>query len=127
MKTETKNAGDGPAERGVRPSAWEVWWGICEMRRNSVHFERETAANVAVTIKSHTEIRPLYDQAALDAAVSAERERCAEVLRKLLAQIEALDDNDPQPDLSCIDWMHAAIGKVVGPNTEAKGPRSGPA
>jgi len=40
--------------------AWVVYWGIGEMRKNSVHFERETAEKVAAQIKSNTEIRPLY-------------------------------------------------------------------
>jgi hypothetical protein len=41
-------------------AAWAVYWGIGEMRKNSVHFERETAEKVAAQIKSNTEIRPLY-------------------------------------------------------------------
>jgi hypothetical protein len=42
------------------PVAWAVYWGIGEMRPNSVHFEKQTATNVAAEIKSNTEIRPLY-------------------------------------------------------------------
>lgn len=58
-----------------KPTAWAVWWGIEHMRMNSVHIERATASDVASEIKSRTELRPLYDQAAIDAAVAAERER----------------------------------------------------
>lgn len=42
------------------PAAWAVYWGIGEMRPNSVHFEKQTATNVAAEIKSNTEIRTLY-------------------------------------------------------------------
>ncbi|WP_145927133.1 hypothetical protein [Jeongeupia sp. USM3] len=42
------------------PVAWVVYWGIGEMRKYSVHFEKATADEVASQIKSHTEVRPLY-------------------------------------------------------------------
>lgn len=42
------------------PAAWQVWWGLGYMRLNSVHIERKTAEEAAATIKSYTEIRPLY-------------------------------------------------------------------
>lgn len=51
---------------------------------------------------------PLYDQAALDAAVAAERERCAAAVRLIRDQVAALDPVAPDPDRSCIDWLCAA-------------------
>ena len=49
-------------------------------------------------------------------AEAAERERCFQLLRAILAQVEDLDDIDPQPDMSCIDWLRTALAKIVGPN-----------
>jgi len=43
--------------------AWAVFWGIGEMRANSVHLEEATAAKVASEIKSNTKIVPLYPAA----------------------------------------------------------------
>lgn len=43
------------------PTAWAVFWGIGEVRPNSVHFEKQTAENVAAQIKSYTELRPLFE------------------------------------------------------------------
>ena len=43
------------------PTAWAVYWGLGEMRKNSVHFEKKTAENVASEIKSYTELRPLFE------------------------------------------------------------------
>jgi hypothetical protein len=53
-------AASQPAQAGQEPVAWAVYWGIGQMRRNSVHFERVTAEKFAGEIKSVTEIRPLY-------------------------------------------------------------------
>lgn len=51
------------------PEAYAVYWGIGEMRKNSVHFERETAEDSASQIKSITEIRPLYAHPNVDPPV----------------------------------------------------------
>jgi len=46
----------------VKPSAWEVWWGIGEMSRagRDPFRSRAEAEAFATTIKSNTEVRPLY-------------------------------------------------------------------
>lgn len=49
-----------PAQE-AEPVAWAVYWGIATKQRNSVHFDKSTAENVASEIKSSpTEIRALY-------------------------------------------------------------------
>lgn len=40
--------------------AYAVYWGMPPTRKNSVHFDRETAEDVAAHIKSPTEVRPLF-------------------------------------------------------------------
>lgn len=45
---------------GIEPTAYAVFWGVLDKRPNSVHIGRQTALDVAATIKSPTEIRPLY-------------------------------------------------------------------
>lgn len=42
------------------PVAWAVYWGLPPTRKNSVHFDMESAQAVANQIKSSTEVRPLY-------------------------------------------------------------------
>lgn len=54
-------AGARAPAQAAEPVAWAVYWGIGSMRKNSVHFEKETAVKVAAEIKSNpTELRPLY-------------------------------------------------------------------
>ena len=47
---------------------------------------------------------------------ASERERCADRVRAILEQVENLDEENPQPDLSCIDWLRTSIAAIVGPN-----------
>lgn len=54
------------------PVAWAVYWGISELRKNSVHFEKQTAEEVAKQIRSNTEIRPLYAAPPKTAALVAQ-------------------------------------------------------
>ena len=66
MKTEpVTNAGNCPVDGQVRPVAWRIEYAGDE---KELYFERKP---YGVTQS------PLYDRAALDAAVAAERERCA--------------------------------------------------
>lgn len=53
---------DGAASvtAGQVPVAWAVYWGLPPTRKNSVHFDKESAQAVANQIKSATEVRPLY-------------------------------------------------------------------
>lgn len=44
----------------TEPVAWAVYWGLPPTRKNSVHFDKESAQAVANQIKSATEVRPLY-------------------------------------------------------------------
>jgi hypothetical protein len=67
MSMEQKQpAGIGPVERGVRPCAW-WYWSAGGVRR--VYCEDGKPAQKTPGAE------PLYDKAALDAAVAAERER----------------------------------------------------
>lgn len=59
----------GPCDCGVAPAAqsagqeavaWAVYSGIGEMRKHSVHSKKDAAVEVASSIKSNTEVRPLY-------------------------------------------------------------------
>ena len=68
MNEQTPAAVGAPVQPSVRPCAWTARSWLAN--RSGGHFvpERRHAFDV-----------PLYDQAALDAAVAAERERCAKV------------------------------------------------
>lgn len=57
-----KSAVQRSAASTVEPSAWEVWWGIGKMSRAGHDpFRLRTEAEAfAKTIKSNTEVRPLY-------------------------------------------------------------------
>lgn len=59
----------------TEPVAWAVYWGLPPTRKNSVHFERTTAEEVAARIKSNTEIRPLVHPLAPEEAKDAARYR----------------------------------------------------
>lgn len=65
---ESRPAVGAPVQPSVRPCAWTARSWLAN--RSGGHFvpERRHAFDV-----------PLYDQAALDAAVAAERERCAKL------------------------------------------------
>ncbi|MFM0058508.1 hypothetical protein PQR64_23080 [Paraburkholderia phytofirmans] len=76
-----------PAQSG-EPVAWVVYWGIGEMRPNSVHFEKETAVRVAEQIKSNTELRPLYAAPQpSQTAVVLDDERAAESLNAVAKSV----------------------------------------
>lgn len=65
MATEHE-AVTGPVERHVRPCAWR--WAFKKLRGQEWRYTNRL---------TRLDAQPLYDQAAIDAAVSAERERCA--------------------------------------------------
>lgn len=76
--SEPEAVGSPVVERGVRPYAW--------MTRESAN-RLKTGGNCKGAVPVHGEPsvsarRPLYDQAALDAAVAAERARCAAIARR---------------------------------------------
>jgi hypothetical protein len=71
-----------PAQ-SAEPVAWAVYWGIGDVHPNSVHFEKETAAQVASQIKSNTELRPLY-AAAQPAQTAQSAEPKKEKARRLI-------------------------------------------
>lgn len=49
------------ASAGSEPVAWQVWWGVGEMRPHWPPFKTQNdAADHASMIKSRTEVRPLY-------------------------------------------------------------------
>lgn len=81
------------------PDAFAVYWGIGQMRKNSVHFERKTAEEVAAQIKSNTEIRPLYthppDKAEPTAQPISWPQGLIEILREASDIISAIDPSDP--------------------------------
>lgn len=72
-----------PEQRQAEPVAWAVYWGIGQMRKNSVHFERKTAEEAAAQIKSATEIRPLYTAAPPPAQVPLSDEEIRQMLVRL--------------------------------------------
>ncbi len=100
--TATKSSEPSPprdvaAERGVRPS---VWW----REQRGVFEGPQTLAPMYLlgperpgSYESGATYEPLYDRAALEAAVAAERERCAklceEVSREHLADDLTLESN----------------------------------
>jgi hypothetical protein len=58
---------------------------------------------------------PLYDQAALDAAVAAEREACKEACRKIAAQYPT--DVWPE-DVESLDCKSARMARLTAANCE---------
>lgn len=95
-----------PVALPAEPVAWVVWWGIGQMQKNSVHFERKTAEEVAANIKSATEIRPLYATPAPKQG-DAKDARLIELLREARATLEMWKDVAPAVSL-CKD-IDAAI------------------
>lgn len=72
-----------PQPQAAQPVAWQVWWGLGEMRPNWPPFMREEDARVhASMIMSNTEVRPLYT------AAPALTEAAEEVLREALDSVE---------------------------------------
>ncbi len=54
---------DAPVEL-PEPRAWEVWWGLGSMRPHGTVFRTKAEADaVAASIKSITEVRPLFGDA----------------------------------------------------------------
>lgn len=78
MTTETANAGDGPAERRVRPVAWTL-------RAELAARETTCSAHMWFSDPVNSAWAPIYNQAALDAAVAAERSEWAEIVTQLIA------------------------------------------
>ncbi len=68
---------DATANANIQPVAWMMVNHAHPQSTKSLHFVPPTHWHI--TWKAE----PLYDQAALDAAVAAERERCAVVLEML--------------------------------------------
>ena len=73
----TSPADEGPVERRVRPVSWRREWnGDVSDLGTYVHADSEDE------LDAEREWQPLYDQATLDAAVAAERERCAKIVEE---------------------------------------------
>lgn len=85
-------AGARPVDVSVRPCAWATRYSP----RGLLHALRDTEAEAnddAAIVGGSAHVVALYDKSALDAAVAAERERCARVadeLRRDLADNESL-------------------------------------
>ena len=57
-------------DKAGEPVAWEVWWGVCDMQPCPRPFHsRAEAEEYASSIKSNTEVRPLFRHAAQPAPV----------------------------------------------------------
>ncbi len=89
---ESLNAVGSPVERGVRPVAYRL-----KDQEATEHYGREVYVywsgnefrQEAKGAKSLTELlNPMYDQAALDAVVAAERERLIEILRNKMQDLD---------------------------------------
>lgn len=77
-KGESRDAVAGQVGRPVRPVAW---WHKAE-NGNIRCWTSAHADALRLAGEIGFELAPLYDQAALDAAVAAERERCASKCRR---------------------------------------------
>ena len=68
----------GPLDGGVRPCSWRREWNGDDSDLGAyVHADYEDE------LDGEGQWQPLYDQAALEAAVAAERERCAKLCEAL--------------------------------------------
>ena len=108
------------------PAAYAVYWGLGKMNRNSVHFERKTAEDAAACIKSHTEIRPLFERPAAtserdakDALTQATRDVLAERQRQISVEgyslqhdVDMNDSNDLARAAAC--YAMAEVGYEYG-------------
>lgn len=95
------------------PVAWAVYWGLPPTRKNSVHFDMESAQAVAKQIKSATEVRPLY------AAPVAQQPQAEKELRKILCVTYAgayayMDDGEAQDSRAnpTIDFMRDTPAEI---------------
>lgn len=95
------------------PVAWAVYWGLPPTRKNSVHFDMESAQAVAKQIKSATEVRPLY------AAQVAQQPQAEKELRKILCVTYAgayayMDDGEAQDSRAnpTIDFMRDTPAEI---------------
>ena len=115
-ENETLPAADeGPVQRTVRPRAWAIFVDNGNARMWSTfqpHVQKLADAE-------GLEVTRLYDQAAIDAAVAAERERCAKLC-------EGMHDEDRPGDYAWTIRTEWADGSQ-GPNVEAKAPVEGAA
>ena len=95
MKTEpVTNAGNCPVDGQVRPVAWRIEYAGDE---KELYFERRPYG---------LSQSPLYDQTALDAAVAAERERCARLCIERSFQMTGADEY--QTAAACADLIRRA-------------------
>ena len=98
----------GQVEPSVRPACWA--WRDDDGQTHLSGWNDVRPANGSV---------PLYDQAALDAAVAAERERCAQYChdqRMALRAVLTDDDNGTWHDGVADGWGLAAVALRKGPN-----------
>jgi len=109
MSNETRQ-GEPAAPRssaGLGPVAWVCWQHLTETHQRAV--SAGYCHNMTVTTRQNTPDKvPLYDQAALDDAVFAERERCAELARSKAGLFASFAD--------CDDFADAVLS---GPNDRA--------
>ncbi len=84
-------AGHGPVDGLVRPRVWAIFVDSGNVRMWSTlqpHVQKLADAE-------GLEVTPLYDQAAIDAAVAADRRRC-ERLRAEMLRVQAYIDETPE-------------------------------
>lgn len=68
------------------PVAWIVYWGLGNLRVNSVHLEKATAEKVASEIKSHTEVHPLYAAPGATPPSAAQAEGARDLAKRIKAE-----------------------------------------
>lgn len=107
----------GPVQRPVRPRAWAI-------------FVDNGNARLWSTLQPHVQkladaegltITPLYDQAALDAAVAAERERWIGLVREFVDFLEPMRFDRPSDDAKAAALDEKARALLEGPNAKLNG------
>ncbi|WP_174978044.1 hypothetical protein [Pandoraea bronchicola] len=116
---------------GQEAVAWAVYSGIGEMRKHSVHSEKATAVEVASSIKSNTEVRPLYaapvnggeraadaPQADVNIAKKRDDDPTHEVLRQIARDVRNTAGgpcDEPQPFDYVLGGWRAACTALTSP------------
>lgn len=100
------------------PVGWQVWWGLIDMQPHWPPFKTHDEAFVhAATIKSKTEVRPLYttSPAAPEPAVNEDAARLDWIERKV-CDVSRLGDSARTLRIS---WNNGADSVFVGPSYNA--------
>ena len=123
MNNDTTWADGAPLERQVRPRAWAIFVDGGNARMWSTlqpHVQKLADAE-------GLEVTPLYDRAAIDAAVAAERVQIAARIREAWHQREASHGNRAgEYHEGMLAGLDAAVALALGPNARLSGGPLGP-